>query len=70
VQGLLKVEDGVSPNLTAAQVLVSLISYALIYTALAVTMFYLMRKYAVAGPEAALHESVDIAPVLAYSQEE
>jgi cytochrome d ubiquinol oxidase subunit I len=70
VQGLLKVEDGVSPNLTPAQVLVSLIGYALLYTALAVTMFYLMRKYALAGPEAALHESIDIAPALAYSEED
>ncbi len=67
VQGLLKVEEGATPNLTAGQVLASLISYAVIYTALAGTMFYLMRKYAVAGPEAALRESVDTAPELVYS---
>src|SRR5215208_1868419 len=42
VQGLLKVEDGVSPNLTAWQVFLSLVSYALLYTALVVAMFYLM----------------------------
>jgi cytochrome d ubiquinol oxidase subunit I len=70
VQGLLKVEDGVSPNLTPAQVLLSLIIYALLYTALAVTMFYLTRKYAIAGPESALHESVDEEPALIYSNEE
>jgi len=70
VQGLLKVEDAVSPNLTAWQVFLSLVSYALLYTALAVTMFYLMRKYAIAGPDAALHESVEIAPTLGYSQDE
>lgn len=71
VQGLLKVEDGVSPNLTAGQVLFSLISYTLIYGALAGVMFYLTRKYAIAGPEAALHESVDVAPApLPYTQDE
>jgi cytochrome bd ubiquinol oxidase subunit I len=70
VQGLLKVEDGVSPNLTPAQVLMSLILYALLYTALAGTMFYLMRKYALAGPDAALQESVDVEPALVYAQEE
>jgi cytochrome bd ubiquinol oxidase subunit I len=70
VQGLLKVEDGISPNLTTGHLLISLISYTLLYGALAVAMFYLMRKYAIAGPDAALHESVDIAPVLGYSQDE
>jgi cytochrome bd ubiquinol oxidase subunit I len=70
VQGLLKTEDGVSPNLTPVQVLISLIIYALVYGALAITMFYLTRKYAIAGPEAALHESVDIAPTFSYSQDE
>jgi cytochrome d ubiquinol oxidase subunit I len=47
VQGLLKVEDGISPNLTTGHVLFSLISYALIYGALAGVMFYLIRKYAI-----------------------
>jgi cytochrome d ubiquinol oxidase subunit I len=70
VQGLLKVEDGVSPNLTPVQVLISLVTYATLYTTLAITMFYLMRKYAIAGPEAALHESVDLAPDFSYSAEE
>lgn len=70
VQGLLKVEDGVSPNLTPGQVLISLISYALLYGTLAGVMFYLTRKYAIAGPDAALHESVDVAPILAYSSDD
>ncbi len=70
VQGLMKVEDGVSPNLTAWQVWLSLIVYALLYTALAFATFYLMRKYAIAGPDAALHESVDVAPTLGYSSDE
>jgi len=67
VQGLLKVEQGASPNLTPGEVLVSLVIYGLLYSALAGTMFYLTRKYTIAGPEAALHESVDIAPELVYS---
>ncbi len=70
VQGLLKVEDGISPNLTTGHLLISLITYALLYGTLAVTMFYLTRKYAIAGPDAALHESVDIAPALVYTQDE
>jgi len=70
VQGLLKVEDGVSPHLTAGQVLISLISYSLVYGALVGVMFYLMRKYAMAGPDAALHESVDVAPGYGSLQDE
>jgi cytochrome d ubiquinol oxidase subunit I len=60
VYGLLKVEDGVSPNLTPVDLLISLIGYTAIYGALAVAMVYLMKKYAIAGPDAALHESIDI----------
>jgi cytochrome d ubiquinol oxidase subunit I len=60
VQGLLKVENAVSPNLTTLDLLISLLGYAAIYGSLAVAMFYLMRKYAMAGPDAALHESVDV----------
>jgi cytochrome d ubiquinol oxidase subunit I len=60
VQGLLTVENAVSPNLTTVDLLISLIGYALVYGSLAVAMFYLMKKYAIAGPDAALHESVDV----------
>jgi len=67
VQGLLRVEDGVTPSLTPVEVLVSLLTYALLYGALAVTMFYLTHKYAIAGPDAAMDESVDIAPIFSYS---
>ena len=70
VQGLLRVEDGISPNMTIGQILFSLISYTLVYSALAVAMFYLTRKYAIAGPEAALHESVDVLPAFGYAPEE
>lgn len=69
VQGLLKVEDAVSPNLTTLDLLISLIGFTLLYGALAVVEFYLMRKYAIAGPEAALHESVDVAPARIGSQD-
>ncbi|HET6595279.1 MAG TPA: cytochrome ubiquinol oxidase subunit I [Anaerolineales bacterium] len=72
VQGLLKVEDGISPNMTAGQLLLSLISYSLVYGALVVVMFYLMRRYARAGPDAAMHESVDadVIPAFGASAEE
>ena len=70
VQGLLKVEDGILPHLTASQLLISLFSFSLVYVALAGVMFYLTRKYAIAGPDAALHESVDVAPAYGQVQEE
>jgi cytochrome d ubiquinol oxidase subunit I len=62
VYGLLKVEDGVSPNLTTVDLLISLIGYTAVYGSLAVAMVYLMKKFAIAGPDATLHESVDIEP--------
>jgi cytochrome d ubiquinol oxidase subunit I len=62
VQGLLKVEQGVSPNLTTLDLLISLVGYAVVYGSLGVAMVYLMKKYATAGPDAALHESVDVEP--------
>jgi cytochrome d ubiquinol oxidase subunit I len=63
---LLKVQDGVSPNLTAVDLLISLIGYTAVYGSLAVAMVKLMKKYAVAGPDDAIHEheSVDVAPAL------
>ena len=69
VYGLLKVEDAVSPNLTTVDLLISLIGYTVVYGALAVSMVYLMKKYAIAGPEAAMHESVDVAPARVGSQD-
>jgi len=62
VQGLLKVQDAISPNLTTVDLLISLIGYVAVYGTLAGAMVYLMRKYAIAGPDAAMHESVDVAP--------
>ena len=62
VQGLLKVEQAVSPNLTTLDLLISLIGYTVVYGSLGVAMVKLMKKYAIAGPDAALHESVDVEP--------
>jgi len=62
VQGLLRVQDAVSPNLTTVDLLISLIGYTAVYGSLAAAMVYLMKKYAIAGPDAAMHESVDVAP--------
>jgi cytochrome d ubiquinol oxidase subunit I len=62
VYGLLKVQDAVSPNLTVVDLWISLIGYTALYGSLAVAMVYLMKKYAIAGPDAAMHESVDVAP--------
>jgi len=62
VYGLLKVEDAVSPNLTVVDIWISLIGYAAVYGSLAVSMIYLMKKYALAGPDAAMRESVDLEP--------
>jgi len=64
VYGLLKVQDGVSPNLTPLDLLISLIGYTAVYGTLAVAMVKLMVRYAQAGPDAAMHESVDVAPSL------
>ncbi|NJC98695.1 MAG: cytochrome ubiquinol oxidase subunit I [Anaerolineales bacterium] len=64
VQGLLKVQDAVSPNLTTMDLLISLIGYTLVYGSLAFAMVKLMKKYAIAGPDATMHESVDVTPAL------
>ncbi|MBM3179453.1 MAG: cytochrome ubiquinol oxidase subunit I [Chloroflexi bacterium] len=69
VFGLLKVQDAVSPNLTPVDLLISLIGYTVVYSSLAVAMVYLMKKYAIAGPDATMHESVDVAPALVGSQD-
>jgi cytochrome d ubiquinol oxidase subunit I len=69
VYGLLKVQDAVSPNLTPVDLLISLIGYTAVYGSLAVAMVYLMKKYAIAGPDAAMHESVDVAPMHVGSQD-
>ena len=49
VYGLLKMEEGVSPNVTAGMLWVSLIGYILVYGALIVVTLYLLRKEVIAG---------------------
>jgi cytochrome bd ubiquinol oxidase subunit I len=62
VQGLLKVQDAVSPNLTTLDLAISLVGYLVVYGSLAIAMVKLMVRYAKAGPEGAIHESVDVTP--------
>ena len=52
VFGLQKTVDGVSPNVTPAEILFTLIGFTLIYGALIVADVYLMGKYARAGASA------------------
>jgi cytochrome bd ubiquinol oxidase subunit I len=52
VQGLLKTEDAMSPNVTSGMVLFSLIGFVSIYAALMVADIYLLTRFAKAGPDA------------------
>ena len=52
VQGLLKTQDAVSPNLTPGMVLFSLIGYVLIYAVLIVVDVRLLASFAKGGPDA------------------
>jgi cytochrome d ubiquinol oxidase subunit I len=49
VFGVMKIESGVSPSVTAGEVLFSLIAFTLVYGALMVADVYLLNKYAKAG---------------------
>ncbi|CAN5277254.1 cytochrome ubiquinol oxidase subunit I [soil metagenome] len=51
VFGLLKTSDGVSPNTTGLDVLISLLVFTLIYGTLAVVEFKLIKRAAQLGPE-------------------
>jgi len=64
VQGLLMVEDAVSPNLGGGTILMSLLGFAVLYAALMVADIYLLVKFAKAGPDAAMKESADVVPTL------
>lgn len=46
VQGLMKTEEGLSPNLTVADLWITLIGFTLVYGTLSVANFYLLWKYA------------------------
>jgi cytochrome d ubiquinol oxidase subunit I len=64
VHGLLKTENAVSPTLGVGTILFSLIAFVLIYAVLMAVDIYLLVKYGKAGPDAATHESADIAPAV------
>ena len=51
VYGLMRTSDGVSP-LQATQVSISFVAFIILYTALGILDIYLLRKYAIRGPEA------------------
>ncbi len=51
VNGLMLTSDGISPNVSAGQILFSLISFSLIYTLLGITMVYLFIKVIKQGPK-------------------
>lgn len=51
VYGLQKVEVGLSTSVSALSILITLIGFTLIYTALAVADVYLLLKYIKKGPE-------------------
>ena len=61
VQGLLTTAKAISPNLTVADVSISLAGFSLIYIVLAVLMVHLMYRFARQGTESALRKSVDAA---------
>jgi cytochrome bd ubiquinol oxidase subunit I len=60
VQGLLTTAQAISPNLTVADVTISLVGFTLLYGVLAAVMVRLMYKFARQGTEAALTKSVDV----------
>jgi cytochrome d ubiquinol oxidase subunit I len=49
VFGLMKIEAGVSPNVTAGEVLLSVVLFTLLYAALMAADIYLLAKYGKAG---------------------
>jgi cytochrome d ubiquinol oxidase subunit I len=60
VQGLLTTAQGVSPNLTVADVSISLVGFVSIYVVLTIVMIRLIYRFARQGTEAALKKSVDV----------
>jgi cytochrome d ubiquinol oxidase subunit I len=52
VNGLMKTSAGVSPNVSAGELLFSLIAFSIVYTLLAVAMAYLFIRVIKQGPQA------------------
>lgn len=63
VTGLMQTKDAVSPNLTPATVIISLIGFFLIYSVLIVIDVYLLLKFAKAGLSAGDSDSVSLPEV-------
>jgi cytochrome d ubiquinol oxidase subunit I len=53
VHGLMKIEDAVSPNITAGNIIFSLVSFLILYTVLGVISVSLIVKYGKSDPAAA-----------------
>jgi cytochrome d ubiquinol oxidase subunit I len=60
VNGLLRTEQAISPNLTVTDVTITLIGFTLVYSTLTGLMIYLMHKFATQTTEAALSKSVEV----------
>lgn len=60
VNGLMKTADGVSPNVSAGQILFSLISFSTIYAILGIIMVILFVKVIQRGPEERKQKDVSV----------
>lgn len=66
VFGLMKIDQGVSPNVSAVEVLISLIGFALVYSILMVANIYLLMKFGRSGaPTTTAQPSAHMTPSLA-----
>jgi cytochrome d ubiquinol oxidase subunit I len=60
VYGVLKTSAGVSPSVTATQVLLSLIGFTILYGVLGAIDIYLLVKYAKKGPDSDLSNIINV----------
>jgi cytochrome bd ubiquinol oxidase subunit I len=67
VQGLLKVKDASSPNVSGGMVLFSLIGFLVLYSALIAADIYLLTKFARADPETEEAEAENMIPSISGS---
>ena len=69
VYDVLKLEEAVSPNVTSGMLLLSLIGYVVVYGGLMAATIYLLRKYAVAGPDGEDESPPEAEPSLISGQD-
>ncbi|MFH2040310.1 MAG: cytochrome ubiquinol oxidase subunit I [Chloroflexota bacterium] len=67
VEGLLRVEEGVSPNLTSGMIWFSLIGFVALYSVLIFADIYLLAKFARLDPDTEIKGSDDFAPSISGS---